>query len=50
MNRSIPVLLLEYNTSFNIIEAIYASKAIINAYNDKSKNLVKETNSWCILT
>lgn len=53
MNRSIPVLLLEYNTFFNIIEAIdeiydikYAPQAIINAYNDKSKNLVKEANSW----
>ncbi len=53
MNKNQPIMLLKYNTSSNWIDEIvevynieYAPLAIINAYSDKSKNLVKEANNW----
>lgn len=53
MNKNKVVMLLEYNDDYYFIEKIYkiynilyAPLAIINAYSDKSKNLVKEANNW----
>ena len=53
MNKNQPIMLLKYNTASNWIDEIVevyniesAPFAIINAYNDKSKSLVKEANDW----
>lgn len=53
MNKKEPVMLIEYNTTFNLIEKVdeiynidFAPLAIYNAYHDKSQNLAKEANNW----
>lgn len=53
MNKNTPVVLLEYNTEYNLIEKVYetydiryAPLSVYNAYNDNSKNLAKEINKW----
>ena len=53
MNKNKVVMHLEYNDDYYFIEKIYkiynilyAPLAIINAYSDKSKSLVKEANDW----
>lgn len=53
MNKKEPVMLIKYNTTFNLIEKVdeiynidFAPLAIYNAYHDKSQNLAKEANNW----
>lgn len=53
MNKNTPVALIEYNTTYNVIEKVYeiydiryAPLSVFNAYNDTSKNLAKEINKW----
>ena len=53
MNKNIKVMLVEYNTTFNIIENIheiydinYAPLAIFNAFKNKNVNLIGQTNDW----
>lgn len=53
MNKNEQVMLIEYNTTFNLIEKVdeiynidFAPLAIYNAYYDKSQNLAKEANNW----
>ena len=53
MNKNVEVMLIEYNTTFNIIEEIYetyhidyAPLSIINASNTKGASVLKETNKW----
>ena len=53
MNKNTKVMLIEYNTTFNIIENIheiydinYAPLVIFNAYKNKNVNLIGQTNDW----
>ncbi|MEG0360255.1 MAG: hypothetical protein RR602_01380, partial [Longicatena sp.] len=53
MNKNQKVALLEFNTTiiaidkiYNVLNIEYVPLALKNAYNDKSKNLVKEFNQW----
>lgn len=53
MNKNIPVMTIEYNTDFNIIEKVYevinieyAPLAIANANKTKGANLLMQTNEW----
>lgn len=53
MNKNTPIVLLEYNKEYNLIEKVYetydiryAPLSVFNAYNDSSKNLAKEINKW----
>ena len=53
MNKNIPVMTIEYNTDFNIIEKVYevinieyAPLAIANANKKKAPNLHNQTNEW----
>lgn len=53
MNKNTPVLLLEYNTEYNVIKDIYeiysidySPLSVYNASKDKSKNIIKELNGW----
>lgn len=53
MNKNIPVMTIEYNTDFNIIEKVYevinieyAPLAIANANKTKGVNLLMQTNEW----
>lgn len=53
MNKNTPVLLLEYNTEYNVIKDIYeiysidySPLSVYNASKDKSKNIIKELNVW----
>lgn len=53
MNKNIAIMLIKYNTTFNIIEKIYeiyhieyAPLSVFNAYNTKGASILKQTNEW----
>ncbi|MEG1701753.1 MAG: HipA domain-containing protein [Erysipelotrichaceae bacterium] len=53
MNKNQKVALVEFNTTtiaidkvYDVISIQYAPLSLENAYNDRSKNLVKELNNW----
>lgn len=53
MNKNIAIMLIKYNTTFNIIEKIYeiyhieyAPLSVFNAYKTKGASILKQTNEW----
>ena len=53
MNKNEPVVSMEYNTTYNIIEKVYeiydikyAPLSVYNAYKNKAQNLTETINKW----